>query len=62
MKTIEILVDKVGHTRVETRGFEGSSCRKASRFIEVALGQRTGEQLKPEFQQGQAAEQHVEQS
>ena len=62
MKTIEITIDKAGNTKVETKGFEGSSCREASRFVEVALGRRTAEQLKPEFHQGQAVERHVEQS
>jgi len=44
MKTIEIIVTAKGETSVQTRGFAGSSCRDASRFIEQALGQQTGEQ------------------
>ena len=57
MKIIEITVDAKGQTKVETRGFTGSECREASRFIEQALGQRTGETLTTEFYQDQAAEQ-----
>lgn len=38
-KTIEILVSPTGETTVQTKGFTGSSCRDASRFIEQALGQ-----------------------
>lgn len=49
MKTIEIIVSPKGETRVETKGFAGSACREASRFLESALGQRTGEQLTGEF-------------
>jgi len=41
VKTIEILI--------KTKGFAGPSCREASRFIEQASGQRTGEQLTSEF-------------
>jgi len=57
-KTIEIIVAPNGQTRVETKGFTGSECRQASQFIEQALGQRTGEQLTPEFHQ-QANEQQT---
>jgi len=53
MKTIEIIVTTDGKTRVETKGFVGSECREASRFIEQALGKRTGERLTAEFHQRQ---------
>ena len=56
MRTIEITVTPDGTTTVQTRGFVGSSCQNASRFIEQALGQRTDEQLTAEFHQ--AAESH----
>lgn len=49
MKTIEIIVSPKGETTVTTRGFTGSSCREASKFVEKALGQRTGERLTNEF-------------
>ena len=62
MKIIEITVDAKGQTKVETRGFTGSGCREASRFIEQALGQRTGDTLTTEFYQDQAAEQQLKQS
>ena len=54
---IEIIVSPKGETRVQTKGFAGSSCRDASRFIEQALGQRTAEQLTGEFHQAQSVEQ-----
>ena len=50
-KIIEITITAKGETSVQTRGFAGSSCRDASRFIEQALGERIGEQLTPEFHQ-----------
>jgi hypothetical protein len=45
VKTIEITVSPDGEAKVETRGFTGSECREASRFVEQALGRRTAETL-----------------
>ena len=52
-KTIEVIVASNGETSVETKGFAGAECRDASRFIEQALGQQTGENLTVEFHQRQ---------
>ena len=60
-RTIEIVVTPTGETTVHTKGFTGPSCRDASRFIEQALGQRTGEKLTAEFHQSQVAVQRQEQ-
>ena len=62
MKTIEITIDSKGQARVQTRGFAGSDCREASRFVETALGTRTAETLTAEFHQGQQADQDLRQS
>jgi hypothetical protein len=48
-RTIEVIVSPQGETRIETRGFAGSSCQEASRFLEQALGTRAAEQLTAEF-------------
>jgi hypothetical protein len=48
-KIIEVIVSPTGETNIETKGFTGSSCRDASRFIEKALGHTAGEQLTAEF-------------
>ncbi|NLF73204.1 MAG: DUF2997 domain-containing protein [Candidatus Anammoximicrobium sp.] len=61
MKTIEIIVSPKGEATVTTKGFTGSSCREASRFIEKALGQRTEERLTPEFHAVQSVEQEQRQ-
>ena len=58
-KTIEIIVAPNGQSRVETKGFVGGECRDASRFIEKALGQQTGEILKAEFHQSAENQQSV---
>lgn len=61
MKTIEIIVSPKGEATVTTKGFAGSSCREASKFVEQALGQRTGERLTADFHQPQAIEQTTQQ-
>lgn len=50
-RTIEILVAPTGETTVQTKGFVGTSCRDASKFIQEALGQQTNERLTSEFYQ-----------
>ena len=61
MKTIEIVISAKGETTVTTRGFTGQSCRDASKALEAALGQRTGEQLTAEFHQSQSISQEARQ-
>ena len=62
MKTIEIIVAPNGQSKVETKGFTGSECREASRFIEQALGLQTGEVLKAEFHQSATTQREIQQS
>jgi hypothetical protein len=62
LKTIEIIVDPKGQTRIETRGFSGGECREASRFVEQALGTRSAEVLTAEFYTGQQTGQELPQS
>jgi hypothetical protein len=61
VKTIEIIVSPKGETTVTTKGFAGSSCRDASKFIEQALGQQIGERLTTEFHQQHQARQEAQQ-
>jgi hypothetical protein len=56
-KIIEVVVSPKGEAKVETKGFVGSECREASRFIEQALGQCVSEKLTAEFHQQAAADQ-----
>jgi hypothetical protein len=58
---IEIIISAKGESTVTTRGFTGASCRDASKALEEALGQRTGEQLTTEFHQAASAEEHLHQ-
>ena len=38
MKTITILIDKVGQVAIQTHGFDGQSCKDATKAMEKALG------------------------
>jgi DUF2997 family protein len=51
LKTIEIVVDPKGEVVVQTKGFAGTSCKDASRFVERALGEVTGETSTAEMHQ-----------
>jgi hypothetical protein len=49
MPWIEIIVSPAGQSQVQTKGFEGASCRAGSHLIEQALGQTTSDQLTSEY-------------
>ena len=38
MKTITIVIDKVGQVAVQTHGFEGTNCKDATKALEQGLG------------------------
>jgi len=61
MRTIEITVSTTGQTQVRTKGFVGSECREASRFIEEALGQSIDEELTAEFHTSQSQQTSISQ-
>ena len=48
-KTIEVIVSPQGEVQLQTRGFAGASCQRASQFLEEALGAKTREQLTAEY-------------
>ncbi len=48
-KTIEVTVSPTGQTTIQTKGFTGSDCLAASRFLEQALGLASAEQKTDEF-------------
>jgi hypothetical protein len=56
---IEIIVSPTGQSRLETKGFAGSVCQAASRFLEAALGCRQSEHLTPEFHQSAPAQAEI---
>ena len=44
MRRIQVQISPTGEVALETHGFEGSSCRDASRALERALGLITRDQ------------------
>ena len=60
-RTIEIIVNPAGETTVQTKGFAGSSCREASRFIEQALGDVQSDQPTAEMYLSQSVSQPIRQ-
>ncbi|MDB5389502.1 MAG: hypothetical protein JWM11_5148 [Planctomycetaceae bacterium] len=60
MPSIEIIVSPAGQSEVQTKGFDGATCRLGSQFIERALGQTMNEQLTSEFYQAQLSSQASE--
>lgn len=61
-KIIEIVISPKGETTIQTKGFAGSSCREASRFLEQALGAVTTDVNSAEFyQNAQSQQQEVKQ-
>ena len=59
-KIIEIIVSPTGNTTVTTKGFTGSACQQASKFLQEALGNRTSETLTAEFHQNQQQQNRIQ--
>ena len=51
MESIEITFDVNGEVSVQTKGFPSKSCIEGSKFVEEALGTKTGEKLTGEYYQ-----------
>ncbi len=43
-RVIEVIVSPQGQTTVQTKGYAGTDCLQASKFLEQALGVVTGDQ------------------
>ena len=59
MKTIEVIVGPDGSLKIESVGFQGSDCEKATAFLEKALGRVAGKSKKPEFHRRALNQQQV---
>jgi hypothetical protein len=60
-RIIELIVSPKGETTLQTKGFAGSDCVQASKFLEHALGVSTADRKTSEFYQTAANEQQVQQ-
>ncbi len=56
-RLIEVLVSPQGDTTVQTKGYHGSECLSASRWLEQALGSATAERRTTEFYQATPTQQ-----
>ncbi len=48
-----ITIGKGGETTVEAKGFKGKGCKAATEALEKAIGNTTGDKLKPEYHQAE---------
>jgi len=48
-RVIEVIVSPTGETTVQTKGYSGTDCFQASRFLEDALGDKNTEKFTAEF-------------
>ncbi len=48
-RIIEVLVTPKGETTLQTKGYTGSDCQQASKFLENALGLVTADRKTTEF-------------
>ena len=60
-RVIEVTVSPKGEATVQTKGFAGADCLRASKFLEQALGVTAADRKTGEFYQAAPAEQQVRQ-
>ncbi|HEV3146958.1 MAG TPA: DUF2997 domain-containing protein [Gemmataceae bacterium] len=60
-RVIEVIVSPQGEATVQTKGYAGSDCLQASKFLEEALGTVVAEEKTTEFFQTAKNEQQVTQ-
>ena len=61
MQIIEVVISPQGETKIETKGFAGSTCQQASQFLEQALGAKLSDMPTAEHYQAQREEQVIQQ-
>ncbi|OAI42044.1 hypothetical protein AYO40_02095 [Planctomycetaceae bacterium SCGC AG-212-D15] len=60
-RMIEVIVSPQGETKVQTRGYAGSDCLQASKFIEEALGIVADDVKTAEYYEENRQQQHLQQ-
>jgi hypothetical protein len=60
-RMIEVLVSPTGEVSVQTKGFAGSDCLQASKFLEQSLGVISTDRKTPEFFQEVPVQQQIQQ-
>jgi len=59
MRTIEVLITPTGEATVQTRGYTGADCLRASKWLERSLGITTADQKTPEYFQAEQLRQQL---
>ncbi len=54
MRVIEVIVSPQGETTVQTKGYAGTDCLQASKFLEQSLGVVTDDRKTMEFCKSEA--------
>jgi hypothetical protein len=60
-RTIEVLVSPTGEVSVQTKGYAGSDCLQASKFLEQTLGVTSADRKTSEFYETAPVEQQLHQ-
>ena len=60
-RIIEVTVSPTGEATVQTKGYAGADCLRASKFLEQALGVVAADRTTAEFYQQAAARQQIQQ-
>jgi hypothetical protein len=60
-RIIEVMVSPQGEVTMQTKGYAGSACLQASKFVEQALRVVTNDQKTAEFYATEVAQQHLTQ-
>jgi hypothetical protein len=60
-RTIEVIVSPTGETTLQTKGYAGTDCVQASKFLEQALGVSIDDRKTAEFYQTTTSELHAQQ-
>lgn len=60
-RIIELIISPRGETTLQTKGYAGTSCQQASRFLEQALGITATDRPTAEYYQSTPIEQRVQQ-
>jgi hypothetical protein len=58
-RIIEVTVSPQGEATVQTKGYSGGDCLRASKFLEEALGSSTAERKTADYYQFVPSEQHI---
>ncbi len=60
-RVIEVIVSPQGDTTVQTKGYAGTDCLKASKFLEQALGVTIADHRTAEYHQAATTQQQIQQ-